>query len=70
MIEAGTITTIVTIKITPPATIGGERSNMETMMIGAGKDIGTIDAMIKNGTLGKRRVENRRRITNRSRIEA
>ena len=70
MIEAGTITTIVMIKITPLATIGGERSNGETMMIGTGKDIGTTDAITKNGTLEKRSVENRRRITNGSQIEA
>ena len=49
MIEVRTITTIVMIEITPPATIGGERINGETMMIGAGKD-----AIIKNGMLEKR----------------
>ena len=59
MIEAGTITTIVMIEITPPATIGGERINGETMMISTDKDIRTTDAIIKNRTLEKRSVGNR-----------
>ena len=58
MIVAGTITVIVMIKITPPATIGGERINGETMMIGASKGIRRTDAIIKNGMLGKRIFRN------------
>ena len=37
MIEARTITVIVMIEITPPATIREERINKETMMIGESK---------------------------------
>ena len=68
--EAATITAIVIIEITPPAIIGEERINGETMKTGAGKDTGTTDAIIKNGMLGKRIVGNRQRITNESRTEA
>ena len=70
MIEAGTITRIVMIEITPLATTGGKRINRETMMMGTGKGIRTIDAIIKNGMLKKRSIGNRRRITNGSWIEA
>ena len=59
MIKARTITKIVMIEITRPAKIRGETINRETMMIGTGKDIGTTDAIIKNGTLEKRSVGNR-----------
>ena len=68
--EAATITMIVMIEITPLAIIGEERINGETMKIGAGKDTGTIDAIIKNRRLGKRIIRSWQRITNEGQIEA
>ena len=68
--EAVTIMTIVIIEITPPAIIGEERINGNTMKTGAGKDTGTTDAIIKNETLEKRIVGKRQWITNESQIEA
>ena len=71
IIEAGTITVIDMIVITPPAIIGGGMTNEETMQIriGVGRDIRTTDATIKNGMLEERSVGNRQRIINGSRIE-
>ena len=71
IIEAGTITVIDMIVITPLAIIGGGMTNEETMQIriGAKRDIGTTNATIKNGMLEERSVGNRQRIINGSRIE-
>ena len=68
--EATTITMIIIIGIIPPTMIGEERIHGKTIKSDAGKDTGTTNAIIKNGTLGKRIVGNRQRITNESRIEA
>ena len=70
MREAATITTIIIIKITPPAIIDEERSNEETMRSGDDKVTGATKALIRNGMLRKRIVMSRPRNTNGSRIEA
>ena len=64
--EAATITTIVMIEITLLAIISEERSNGGTMKTGIDKDIGTINALIRNGTLGKMIIGSRQRSTNES----
>ena len=68
--EAATITTIVMFEITPPAIIGEERSNGETMKTDDGKDTETTDALIRNGAFGKRIVGSQQKSTDGSRIEA